>query len=104
MCLSKALCLTTHAHFPPSPRPLHYVALRNKTFLILSPFCFSALQASGTAPQLGPSPPPCRHLYMAFELLFVLSTLYIVRDCVQCNYGEQGLQKWLQGAPTGERE
>ncbi len=33
---------------------------------------------------------PCylhRHLYMAFELLFALATLYIVRDCADCNYG-----------------
>ena len=27
------------------------------------------------------------HLYMGFELLFILTTLYIVRDCADCDYG-----------------
>ena len=27
------------------------------------------------------------HLYMGFELLFILTTLYIARDCADCDYG-----------------
>jgi 1,3-beta-glucan synthase len=32
---------------------------------------------------------------MGFELLFVLSTLYIVRDCGSCNYGAMTWSSWL---------
>lgn len=38
----------------------------------------------------------CRsHLYMGFELLFVLTTLYIVRDCGSCQYGSFTWSTWL---------
>lgn len=38
----------------------------------------------------------CRsHLYMAFEMIFVLATLYIVRDCEDCNYGALTWSTWL---------
>ncbi len=32
---------------------------------------------------------------MGFELLFALSTLYIVRDCADCNYGALTWSSWL---------
>lgn len=35
------------------------------------------------------------HLYMGFELLFILSTLYIVRDCADCDYGALTWSTWL---------
>ena len=35
------------------------------------------------------------HLYQGFELLFVLTTLYIVRDCGTCNYGLLTWSTWL---------
>ncbi|KAG1659988.1 hypothetical protein FOA52_009662 [Chlamydomonas sp. UWO 241] len=35
------------------------------------------------------------HLYMGFELLFILTTLYIVRDCQSCNYGALTWSTWL---------
>jgi 1,3-beta-glucan synthase len=32
---------------------------------------------------------------MAFEIIYALSTLYIVRDCTECNYGALTWSSWL---------
>ncbi len=32
---------------------------------------------------------------MAFELLYALATLYIIRDCPDCNYGALTWSSWL---------
>jgi len=38
----------------------------------------------------------CRsHLYMAFEMIFSLSTLLIIKDCTDCNYGALTWSTWL---------
>lgn len=35
------------------------------------------------------------HLYMGFELLWILTTLYIVKDCYDCDYGSITWSTWL---------
>lgn len=35
------------------------------------------------------------HLYMGFELFFILVTLYIVKDCGSCDYGSFTWSTWL---------
>uniref|UniRef100_A0A6S8NKA7 1,3-beta-glucan synthase n=1 Tax=Dunaliella tertiolecta TaxID=3047 RepID=A0A6S8NKA7_DUNTE len=38
----------------------------------------------------------CRsHLYMSFELVFSLATLFIIRDCEDCDYGALTWSTWL---------
>ncbi len=38
----------------------------------------------------------CRsHLYMSFELVFSLATLFIIRDCAECDYGALTWSTWL---------
>ncbi len=66
------------------------------------PAC-EAVESPAPTPPTAPAPLPPQvftlynrsHLYYAFELLSMLTTLYLVKGCAECNYGSITWSGWL---------